>query len=269
MTAPLGQAARPAPELADVALRMRRNGREVRARFLTRFGTDPAESRRDALARLARWAGGAEVAVVVLDMDAGGLLADFRALGFDDAGPLPRYFAPARPGPLRRVLTAAALPEPRIPEGVVAASATLSGEQEHGLRARLASAFGAAVERPPEPAPPAGAHVLRGGRPIASCRFAPVVGAEVEVRWWIAPPGEPDSAALLALEALRAAAAAGAVGISFETSHAVLGKGLLLARFLPRRSRARILVRRGGERGGPTPRTGDWHLTAPSQVRAW
>ncbi len=198
--------------------------------------------------------------MVVLPGNAGDLFAALRALGFDDAGPLPRYFAPARPGLLRRTLTAALLPAPRLPESLSAVPEALPAREERALRERLAPRFGAFVEPAPESSP--GVHLRRDGEAVASCRFAPGAGGAVEAREWIAPPDEPDLAAALALAALDRAG----TGVTFETTHAVLGRGLLLARFLPRPARARILVRQGGDRDLFAPRTTDWHLTAPARI---
>ena len=83
--------------------------------------------------------------------------------------------------------------------------------------------------------------------------------------WWIAPPGEPDLTALLAGETIRAAGPA--TSVWFETPHRLLARGLLLARFLPRRSRARVLVRQHGDRDLPAPSIADWHLSTATVVR--
>ena len=206
--------------------------------------------------------------MAVLPVSAGSLFADLRALGFDDAGPLPRYAAPARPGFLRRSLTWSLLPAPRVPSGTEAIPEPLPIAEEEALRARLAADFGALPEAaPPEgESSPAGARVMRNGRAVAGCRWDRREGAVLAVREWLAPHDPPDIAAALAREALRAAAAAGAAGLSFETTHAALGKGLLLARFLPRSSRARVLVRQGGDRAQAAPSTSDWHLAAPARI---
>ena len=209
-------------------------------------------------------------AAVLLDAPSdsdGPRYADFRALGFDDAGPLPRYSARVRPGLLRRLLTTLLLPGPRAPSGVEVVAKALPEAAERALRERLAPEFGALPFAAAD-LPESGLHLTRNGGPVATCRFRPptAAGAELAVVSWIAPPEEPDLTALLARGALTAAGRVGAAGASFETTHRGLGKGLLLARFLPRRSRARVLVRTAGERGGAVPSTDDWHLTAPTVI---
>ncbi len=252
--------------IRDSALRLGGDGPSAPARLLTRFAPDPAASRREVLASLNHWARGAGFAVAVVPTSAGPLFADFRALGFDDAGPMPRYFAPARPPLWRRFLTETLLPAARVPDGLQAIPKTLSAANDSALRDRFASGFGALAEAEADPAS-AGITLLRGGEPVAGARWRRDEAGTATVTGWLAPPGEADLAAVLAGEALRTAAAGGAAGIRFETSHAVLGRGLLLARFLPRKSRARILVRQGGARDLLAPKTAGWHLTAPARIR--
>lgn len=254
--------------VTSVPLRVRLGGKAVAGQLLGAFGPAPGESRRDALARLSAWARGAEMAAAVLG-DGGQLYADLRALGFDDAGPLPRYAARVRPGPVRRVLTALLLPGPRAPAGLEAVPEALPEAAEHALRERLAAEF-EALSFPPGGLPESGVHLVQGGRAVASCRFRlPAPGADgapgdLVAAHWIAPPGEPDLTARLAVEVLGAAAHADAAAAVFETTHRRLANGLLLARFLPRRSRARVLVRRAGDRDVSAPSTADWHLTTPA-----
>ena len=255
--------------VADVPLLAKPGTELISGQFLTRVAPVPGESRRDALARLSAWARASAMSAVVLEDRAGQLYADFRALGFDDAGPMPRYAAPAQPGPVRRALTAVLLPGRRALPDVEAVPERLPQAAEHALRKRLASEFGA-LAFPSEDLPESGVHLVRGGGAVASCRYrvAETGGAtrDLEVTQWIAPPGEPDLAALLARETLKAARRAGAATAVFGTTHSALAKGLLLARFLPRRSRARVLVRQSGDREVSAPSTADWHLTAPTVV---
>ena len=251
--------------VADVPLLVKPGTEPVSGQFLTRVPLVLGESRRDALARLSTWARASELSAAVLEDRAGQLYADVRALGFDDAGPLPRYAAPARPGPVRRALTAILLPGPRVLPGVEAVPEALPEATEHALHERLAPEFGA-LAFPSEDLPESGVHLVRSGAPVASCRYR-VAGAggaagDLDVTHWIAPPGEPDLVALLALETRKAAGRAGATAAVFETTHRGLARGLLLARFLPRRSRARVLVRQSGDREVSAPSTADWHLTA-------
>ena len=259
------------PEVAGVPLRVRSAGEPVSGQFLTRVPVTPGESRRDALARLSAWARRTEVAAAVLEDHAGQLYADARALGFDDAGPLPRYAARVRPGPVRRALTAVLLPGPRVLPSMEAVPEALPETVERALRERLAAEFGALSFLPGD-LPQSGVHLVQGDQVVASCRFRlPVAeaggtGGDLLVTHWIAPPGEPDLTARLALEALGAATQAGAAAAVFETTHRGLAKGLLLARFLPRRPRARVLVRQRGDRDLPAPSIGDWHLTTPTSA---
>jgi hypothetical protein len=235
-------------------------GEPVSGQFLARFRLPPVESRREGLARLSAWSRDAGVAAVVLEEAASFLIPDLRALGFDDAGPLPRYSSPVRPGWLRRGLPALLLPRARALTDVTVVPEALPDPEETSLRERLAPEFGAVAGFPAEvPLPAAGVHLVRGGKPVASCRFDRPPGGALMVPHWIAPPGEPDLAALLAGSVLTAAGHASSVW--FETPHRLLARGLLLARFLPRRSRARVLVRQYGDRDLPAPSTADWHLT--------
>lgn len=222
-------------------------------------------SRHEALAALSAWSRSAGVAAVVLEEAASALIPDFRALGFDDAGPLPRYSSPARPGWLRRGLPALFLPRARVPGDVTLVSEALPETEEKRLWEGLAPDFGAAPGPPDDPPLPAtGIHVVRGGRPVASCRFELPHEGPLTVPYWIAPPREPDLTALLARSLLRLAPPA--TSVAFETPHHLLARGLLLARFLPRRSRARVLVRQHGDRDFPAPSTADWHLPATTVV---
>lgn len=256
-----------APDIEAVPLRIRSEGDPVLGQFLTRVPAVPGESRRDALARLSTWSRRTETAVAVLGDRTGPLYADFRALGFDDAGPLPRYIGSVRPGPVRRALAAVLLPQPRTSAGVATVPEALPDEAERALWERLAPEFGALACLPAD-LPERGVHLVRSGEPVASCRFRfPVsggAGVALEVAHWIAPAAEPDVAALLALETLKAAGRGGAAAAVFETTHQALAKGLLLARFLPRRSRARVAVRQSGDREASAPSTADWHLTTPT-----
>lgn len=257
------------PDITTVPLRVRSAGEPVSGQLLTHARLDAKESRRAALARLSAWARSTETAAVVLEGGAGPLHADLRSLGFDDAGPLPRYAARVRPGPVRRALAAVLLPGPRALRDVEAVSEALPDAAERALRERLAPEFGALPFLPGDLSD-SGVHLVQGGQLIASCRFhlppadAGAAAGDLEVVHWIAPPGSPDLTARLALEALRTASRAGAAGAVFETTHQDLAKGLLLARFLPRRPRARVLVRQSGDRDLAAPSTADWHLTAPT-----
>lgn len=241
----------------------RQAGRMAAGAFLSRLDLPPVESRREGLARLSAWSRNAGVAAVVLEEDASFLVPDLRALGFDDAGPLPRYSSPVRPGWLRRSLPALLLPRARIPAEVTVVPEALPGAEERSLRESLAPDFDAVAGIPDDlPLPAGGVHLTRGGKPVASCRFEPPAGGALTVPHWIAPPREPDLTALLAESVLTAAGPASSVW--FETPHRLLARGLLLARFLPRRSRARVLVRQHGDRDLPAPSTADWHLTTPT-----
>ena len=200
---------------------------------------------------------------MVLEEDASFLIPDLRALGFDDAGPLPRYSSPVRPGWLRRNVPGLLLPRARTLKDVTVVPEALPDPEEERLWEQLAPDFAAVAGFPAEvPLPAAGVHLVRGGEPVASCRFEPPAGGALTAPYWVAPPGEPDLTALLAASVLTAAGPASSVW--FETPHRLLARGLLLARFLPRRSRARVLVRQHGDRDLSAPSTADWHLTSPT-----
>ena len=253
------------PDITGAPLQVRSAGEPTLGQFLARFRLPPSESRREGLARLAGWSRSAGVSAAVLEEDASALIPDLRALGFDDAGPLPRYSCPVRPGWLRRSVPALLLPRARTLPDVTVVPEALSDPEEESLRERLAPDFGAVAGfAAGVPLPAAGVHLVRGGRPVASCRFeAPAEGA-LAVPYWIAPPGEPDLTALLAESVLAAADPASSVW--FESPHRLLARGLFLARFLPRRSRARVLVRQHGDRDLPAPSIADWHLSTTTVV---
>ena len=243
-----------------------RVGRPAAGKFLSRLRLPPAERRREGLARLSAWSRSAGVSALVLEENASDLIPDLRALGFDDAGPLPRYSAPVRPGWLRRNATALLLPRARPPGDVTVVPKALPDPEEERLWERLAPGFGAVAGLASEARPPAaGLHLVRAGRPVASCRFERAAEGGLKVSYWIAPPQEPDVTALLAVSVLRATGPAPSV--FFETPHRLLAKGLFLARFLPRRSRARVMVRQHGDRDLPAPSMSDWHLSAPTVLR--
>ena len=256
----------PLPEVVAAPLLVRRAGGTAPGKVLCRLTLSPAESRREGLARLAAWSRNAGVSAVALEEDASALIPDFRALGFDDAGPLPRYSSPVRPGWLRRSVPALLLPRARPLTDVTVVPEALSGPEEEGLRERLAPDFGAVAGFPADiPLAAAGVHLVRDGRPVASCRFEPQAEGALAVPWWIAPPREPDLTALLAGSVLAAADPASSVW--FETPHRLLARGLFLARFLPRRSRARVMVRQHGDRDLPAPSIADWHLSTTTLVQ--
>lgn len=254
------------PEVVAAPLLLQQAGRPAPGKFLHRLTLPPAESRRDGLARLSAWSRNAGVSAVVLEEDASALIPDLRALGFDDAGPLPRYSSPVRPGWLRRSVPALLLPRAHTLTDVTVVPEALPDPEEASLRERLAPDFAAVAGFPADgPLPAAGVHLVRGGRPVASCRFEPKAEGALAVPCWIAPPREPDLTALLAGETLRAAGSAASVW--FETPHRLLARGLFLARFLPRRSRARVLVRQHGDRDLPAPSIADWHLSTATVVQ--
>ena len=253
----------PSRGIVAAPLLTRQAGRVAAGAFLSRLRLPSPESRREGLARLSAWSRNAGVSAVVLEEDASSLIPDLRALGFDDAGPLPRYSSPVRPGWLRRNVPALLLPRARIPAEATVVPEALSAAEESSLRERLAPEFGAVAGLADGlPLPAAGVHLVRGGEPVASCRFEPADGGALTVPFWIAPPREPDLTALLAASVLAAAGPASSAW--FETPHRLLARGLLLARFLPRRSRARVLVRQHGDRDLPAPSIADWHLTTPT-----
>ena len=215
------------------------------------------------------WAERAGFAVAVIPVAEAALLTDFRRLGFDDAGPLPAFAAPTRPGALRRALAAAFLPGARRVEGLQVAREPLPAPEVQALSERLASAFDLAVATaaPAEgPDPTAGVVLRREGRPLAFAHWVSGPGAEAAVTDWIAPPDEPDLVAALASETRRAAGDRGAAGVRFSTPHRGLGIGLRLARFVSRPSAARVLVRRAGGRDPRVPSTLGWRLTAPTRI---
>lgn len=250
-------------DIETAALFVRQPGPPVSGQFLSSLRSFRAESRREGLVRLAAWSRGAGISAVALEADAHSLIPDLRALGFDDAGPLPCYSSPVRPGWVRRNAPALLLPRARPLENVKVIPDVLPDPAERRLGEQLAPEFGALAGFPDRaPLPAAGVHLVRGGRPLASCRFDPPAAGRLIVPYWIAPPGEPDVTALLAVSALRAAAPAESVW--FETPHRLLAQGLFLARFLPRRSRARVLVRQHGDRDLAAPSTSDWHLPSPT-----
>ncbi len=196
---------------------------------------------------------------------------DLRALGFEDAGPLPQYAAPVRPGPWRRALAFVLLPgAPVLPDVTAVPEPPPEGRWSR-LAEELAPGFGALSDFGPRSssAPDAsGAHLLRGERVMAACRFAarPDAGDVLRVTDWLAPADEPELAAALLRAALAAASGQGARRVAVETPHAGLGAGLQIARFLPGRSRARILMR-PASRDEPIPRTDAWHFSTRSQLK--
>lgn len=211
--------------------------------------------------------------MAVIPVAEAALLTDFRRLGFDDAGPLPAFAAPTRPGPLRRALAAALLPGARRVQGLEVVREPLPAPQVHALSERLAPAFDlspASAEPPAAPTeapdPTAGVVLRREGVPLAFAHWTSGPGAEAAVTDWIAPPGEPDLVAALASETHRAAGDRGAPGVRFSTPHRDLGIGLRLARFVSRPSAARVLVRRAGGRDSRVPSTLGWRLTAPTRI---
>lgn len=227
------------------------------------------------LRELVAWAERAGFAVAVIPVAEAALLTDFRRLGFDDAGPLPVFAAPTRPGGLRRALAAAFLPGARRPEGLEVVREPLPAPEIRDLSERLAPAFDLTpAPAPAEPAaapaeapgPPAGVVLRREGRPLAFAHWSSAPRGEAAVNDWIAPPDEPDLVAALASETRRAAGARGGSGVRFSTPHRGLGIGLRLARFVTRPSAARVLVRRTGGRDPRVPSTLGWRLTAPTRI---
>lgn len=221
------------------------------------------------------WAERAGFAVAVIPVAEAALLTDFRRLGFDDAGPLPVFAAPTRPGGLRRALAAVFLPGARRPEGLEVVREPLPAPEIRDLSERLAPAFDLTpAPAPAEPAaapaeapdPPAGVVLRREGRPLAFAHWSSAPRGEAAVTDWIAPPDEPDLVAALASETRRAAGARGGSGVRFSTPHRGLGIGLRLARFVTRPSAARVLVRRTGGRDPRVPSTLGWRLTAPTRI---
>ena len=218
--------------ITGAPLRFRSAGEPVSGQFLARFRPPPSESRREGLARLAAWSRNAGVSAVVLEEDASALIPDLRALGFDDAGPLPRFSTPVRPGWLRRSLPALLLPRARTLTDVTVVPEALSDPEEERLRERLAPDFGALAGFPADVRSPPRAFTwcaAAGRSRAAGSNRRP--RAPSRCPYWIAPPREPDLTALLAGGTLRAAGPAASVW--FETPHRLLARGLFLARFLP------------------------------------
>ncbi len=264
------------PVARTAPLAWRRDGAEGRAALLVAVQRPVGDARRETLLRLSGWAREAGNAVCVLPGDEVGLFADLRALGFEDAGPLPRYAAPARPGRLRRLLTAALVPGRPPRPGLTAESHPLHAAEAGALRRRLSARFEVTSrERRAGPSEAeVGARVRLHGEAVAEA----VGGIEddvVRVPSWIAPPGRDGHGitAALAEALLEAAAEAGASRVVIETTHADLGRGLLLARFLPARARSRVLVRLAPEGdarrrvpGLRAPLLHDWHLETATRI---
>lgn len=219
------------------------------------------------------WAEDAGFAVAVIPVAEAALLTDFRRLGFDDAGPLPSFAAPTRPGLLRRALAAAILPRARRPDGIEVVREPLPASEVHSLTERLAPAFDLAPAAPVETTgvdadAPAGVVLRRDDLPLAFAHWKVTPPGEALVTDWAAPPDDPALVAALAAETLLAAAGQGAAAVRFATPHRALGIGLRLARFVSRSSAARILVRRAGSRDPRVPSTVGWLLTAPTRIAA-
>lgn len=219
------------------------------------------------------WAEDAGFAVAVIPVAEAALLTDFRRLGFDDAGPLPSFAAPTRPGLLRRALAAAILPRARRPEGIEVVRQPLAAPEVAVLTERLAPAFelslasAAPVEtKGVDGDTPAGVVLRRDDLPLAFAHWKSWPPGEALVADWAAPPDDPALVAALASETLLAAAGKGATAVRFATPHRALGIGLRLARFVSRSSAARILVRRAGSRDPRVPSTLGWLLTAPTRI---
>lgn len=229
---------------------------------------DPAQSKRDFLAAVLAWADGSALTVAALPVAAPALLADFRSLGFDDAGILPSFAAPTRPGALRRALAAALLPSaPAAPE-VEVVPEVLSAAARAEVRSGLARSFEVlAEERADSGAPLTGVWLRRRGQPVAFAvwRTPPSAAATpVRVEDWLAPPTEPAVTAALARASL--AAAGNAPELVFSTPHRRLGLHLRLARFLPRTGDSRLLVRSPGARAARTPDPAGWHLASAARI---
>lgn len=229
---------------------------------------NPAQSRRDFLAAVLAWADGSALAVAALPVAAPALLADFRSLGFDDAGILPSFAAPTRPGALRRALAAALLPSaPAAPE-VEVVPEVLPAAARAEVRSHLAPSFEVlAEERADSGAPLTGVWLRRRGQPVAFAvwRTPPsAAAAPVRVEDWLAPPTEPAVTAALARASL--AAAGNAPELVFSTPHRRLGLYLRLARFLPRTGDSRLLVRSPGARAARTPDPAGWHLASAARI---
>jgi len=194
------------------------------------------------------------------------LLADFRSLGFDDAGILPSFAAPTRPGPLRRALAALLPSAPAAPE-VEIVREVLPAAARAEVRSRLAASFEVLADGGADSAAPlSGVWLRRAGAPVAYACWRtppPEAAMSLPVEDWLAPPAEPAVTAALARASL--AAAGNARELVFSTPHRRLGLHLRLARFLPRTGDSRLLVRFPGARAARTPDPAGWHL--PSQAR--
>lgn len=261
------------PVARTAPLEWRVAGPEGAAQLLVALRRPVGARRRRALLELSGWARAAGNAVCVLPGAELDLFADLRALGFEDAGPLPRYAAPTRPGRLRRLLTAALLPGQRPLPALKSSPHPLGEVEAARLRRRLACRFEvASLGRPAAPeGRRVGAHVRLDGEPEADA-VGRVEGDAVRVSDWIATP-DRDVPAALAGAILQAAAEAGAARVVIETTHAGLGRGLLLARFLPSRARSRVLVRLAPEKGARrrdrrlrAPLVHDWHLETSVRI---
>ncbi len=223
-------------------------------RLLTRIEWSEGESRRDELAALARWSRSAPLAAAVLPA-ADRLHGAFRALGFEDAGPLARYVAPTAPGAWRRAARWLFAPHFRKPPGATASPEVLDAGEQAALRERHRSRFAALAAGGTEGGAE-GVTVRVDGAPAAFARF----GGETEVAEWFAPPDDPDLVGFLAREAARRAGDLGIRRLAFETPHRRIGHGLVLGGFLPGRSRARVLVRDEGGIAGRPPSAASFGL---------
>ena len=231
---------------------------------------NPAQSKRDFLAAVLAWADSSALAVAALPVAAPALLADFRSLGFDDAGILPSFAAPTRPGALRRALAAALLPSaPAAPE-VEVVPEVLPAAARAEVRSGLGPSFEALADGGADSgAPLSGVWLRRGGQPVAYAvwRTPPsAAAAPVRVEDWLAPPTESAVTAALARATLAEAAAANAPELVFSTPHRRLGLHLRLARFLPRTGDSRLLVRSPGARAARTPDPAGWHLASAARI---
>ncbi len=257
-----GDSAAGAPlRLEDRPLHLR--DRAATGRLLVRIERRTRVSRRDELAALARWSRESPVAAVVLP--ASWLLyPDFRALGFEDAGPLGRYAAPTAPGAMRRAAWKLLAPRLRAPRDTVVYPEAPGPEAEARLRERYRSRFDAFVGAS-EASHLSGVTVEVQGVPAAFARFAPG-SAEAVVSDWFAPPGDPDLVGFFARETAERAASLGVRRLAFETAHVRLGHGLVLGGFLPARARARVLLRDPEERFGAPPSSSAFGVTDSLEV---
>lgn len=198
------------------------------------------------------------------------LLADFRSLGFDDAGILPSFAAPTRPGALRRALAALLLPAAPAASEVEVVPEVLPAAARAAVRSRLAASFEALADgNADSPAPLTGIWLRRAGHPVAYAVWLTPrseTATSVRVEDWLAPPGEPAVTAALARAALARAAAGNARELVFSTPHRRLGLHLRLARFLPRTGAFRLLARSPVSRTGRTPDPAGWHLTSEARI---